>query len=300
MTRLLRALLLLLIVCSTKSLAQIQLEPGYKPLPLGPDTLCFRYTFNAGDSLLYLVQSEDSILFAGEPTLIKSRTEFVLVSCDSVIQPNVYRIHLTVLDARELQRTTTDSVRRSSSPWIGRTSTLVIDSAGNRIEMSADNASNAAMSPGGAFQPLIFPTFGELCGRQNESWLFRDTIALVENSVPPAAYEHATLWRVLDRADTLSRRFFQIQYTQTGIGALLFRMDQGAVNVRAQVAAFGKLTMDSTLQVPFHLFATSENKIVMTTPQGAERKGKQLVSVHISLLEARSLLPERKFSLNRR
>ncbi|MBI2794405.1 MAG: hypothetical protein HYX66_07140 [Ignavibacteria bacterium] len=300
MTRFFRASLLLLILGCATSLAQIQLEPGYKPLPLGPDMLCFRYTFHAGDSLLYHVQSEDSILFAGEPTLIKSRTEFVLVWCDSLINTNVYRIHLAVIDAREVQRTSTDTVQRTLSPWIGRRATLVIDSAGNRLEMSADDATNTAMSPGGAFQPLIFPTFGELCGRQNQSWLIRDTVALVENSVPPAAYEHATLWRVLDRADTLNRKFFQIQYTQTGIGGLSFRMDQAGINVKAQVAAFGKLTMDSSLQVPFHLFATSENKITMTTPQGTERKGKQLVSVHVSLLESRSSSPERKFSLNRR
>lgn len=300
MTRFVRASLMLLMLVSTTSLAQIQFESGYRPLPLGTDTLCFRYTFYVGDTLLYHVQSEDSILFAGEPTLIKSRTEFVLVWCDSLINTNVYRIHLAVIDAREVQRTPTDSVQRTSSPWMGRMATLVIDSAGQRLEMSADDATKTAMSPGGAFQPLIFPTFGELCGRQNESWLIRDTIALVENGVPAAAYEHATLWRVLDRADTLSRKFFQIQYTQTGIGGLSFRMDQVAMNVKAQVAAFGKLTMDSTLQVPFHLFATSENKITMSTPQGTERKGKQLVSVHVSLLEARSLLPQRKFSLSQR
>lgn len=299
MTRYFRAASLLLVLCSTTIVGQVQLESGYTPLPLGKDTLCFRYMFNVGDTLLYHVQSEDSILFVGEPTLIKSRTELVLVWCDSIITSNVYRLHLTVIGAREMQRTPTDTADRTSSPWVGRTATLIIDSAGNRLEMSADDATVAAMSPGGAFQPLILPTLGELCGRQNESWLIRDTIALVENSVPPAAFEHATLWRVLDRADTLNRRFIQIQYTQTGIGGLSIRSDNLAMDVKAQVAAFGKLTMDSALQVPFHLFATSENKITLTTLQGTERKGKQLVSVHISLLESRSSLPQRKFNGNR-
>lgn len=41
--------------------AQFRIAPGGTPRPLGKDTICFRYDFRAGDTLVYDTQAFDSI-----------------------------------------------------------------------------------------------------------------------------------------------------------------------------------------------------------------------------------------------
>ena len=133
---------------------------------------------------------------------------------------------------------------------------------------------------------------------QNQSWIVEDTTLLVENGVPEPVFAHTTLWRVIDTVDTLGRSFRQIQYTQTALGRVQITSPRINVDMQAVIASFGKLTIDSELLVPYHLFATSEDRLEITTPNGEVKEGKHQVSMHYRLREIRSPDPDRRLRLS--
>ena len=298
MTRLLLVVAFIL-GSSTASVAQIQVETGFQIPPLGSDTTCFRYSFVKGDTLIYTVQSADSITFPGQPVLIKVRNEVVSVICDSVSPESHYTMRITLRNVVEFQSNGVDTATRSESPWVGRSATIVIDSLGNRLRTTSDNDTAATLTPGGAFQPLLLPTLGGSCGVQNQSWLVEDTTLLVENGVPEPVFAHSTLWRVIDATDTLGRHFQQIQYTQTGLGRVQVVSNSVNLDMHAVVASFGKLTLDAVLHVPFHLFATSEDRLEIRLPNGGTQNGKHHMSLNARLREVRSADASRTIVLPR-
>jgi hypothetical protein len=277
--------------------SQIQLQRGFTTPPLGEDTLCFRYRFLQGDTLVYVVESADSISFPGQPTLLKVRREVLTIACDSVTPDEHYYLSMVMHESMQRQTTGTDSAEVKDGPWIRRSVTVLMDSVGRRLDLWVDDPSQAAVSPGGAFQPIPLPTLGESCGVQNQSWLVTDTTSLVENAIPPPAFEHSTLWRVLDAVDTLGSTFHQIQYTQTALGRFVVRSASVDMDLRVTIAAFGKLSLDKARMVPYHLFATSEDKVDISTSGGRSQKGKHHVSTHYQLVAVASSDPDRRFRI---
>lgn len=286
------------LLLATPVAAQIQVQSGFQLPPLGADTTCVDYLFLPGDTLIYTVESADSVAMLGDPILLKVRNEVVSVICDSVSQ-GLFHLRITLRSYIEQQRTATDSVVRTTTPWLKRDAYVSIDAHGRRASVRADSDTKAAITPGGAFQPLLIPPFHDSCGVQNQSWLVVDTTLLVENGVPEPVFVHSTLWRMLGAVDTLDRRFVQIEYTQTALGKVVTRSNSVNVDMQAVIAAYGKVSMDHELRVPYHVFATSEDKIEITTPGGSIKKGKHHLSMHAQLREIRSPHQERQWRLSR-
>jgi len=299
MNRTLCAFIFFMLLITGHAFGQISVDKQFKTLPLGKDTLCFRYSFNVGDTLAYVVESMDTVDMPPQQLLTKTRTELVLVFCDSVHGNNFYRLRYRLQTAKEMQRTDKDSTQRNGSPWVGREVIVDIDTLGNRILTGVDDPQKVSVAPGGAFQPLLLPTLGQSCGRQNESWIVEDTARLVENGSPGATFDHKTLWRVVDNADTLGRRFAQLQYTQTALGWLRVQSKDMNLQLDAKIAAFGKMSFDSQWKVPYHVFASSENRISVLSADGRVSSGKHRVTLHAQLVELRSSDPTRVFRFRR-
>lgn len=278
--------------------AQIVPQRGFRTAPLGKDTLCFRYRFVAGDSLLYKAEARDSITFGKDELIVKEREEWIGVICDSVDAQGRFHLRQQVLSSteRSMVRPSGDTAWRESSHWRGRTAYLVIDSLGMRHRTWVDDDTRAALTLGGAFQPLLLVVLGRSCGRQNESWTVDDTTLYVENGVPEPAVIRKALVRVLDKADTLGMRFHQLQYTQTGIGRMVMpaNASTGGLMLDAITNAFGKLSLDMERLIPFHLFATSENKITIASG-GSTKEGKHLTSMNYHLVRVISRDPARQY-----
>ncbi len=254
--------------------AQIQLAPNAQPPVLGNDTLCFRYRFEPGDSVTYQIEAADSIAFVGEPTLLKIRKETVLIVCDSVLPSGAYALQVRWLEANEKSVTATDSSRiRTTHPWTSHTVFLAMDSLGHRLPNRSEQSTKAVVAPGGAFQPLLLPPLDSSCGGQNQSWLYRDTMVLIENATPPPVLDVMYLWRVQDFADTLGKKYTQIQYTQSGVGQMSVTADRTTFNASAVIAGYGKLTFDPDLQLPYHMYATVQAKLELEFPNGVVREG---------------------------
>lgn len=284
---------------SEPTAAQIQLQEGYQPARLGNDTLCFRYRFELGDTLVYDIEARDSIWVQGEGGMLKVRRSRVLIICDSASR-NGFWLRQIMTSSSERQSTADTTSERDTHPWVNRVVTLIIDTLGTRSYASVVRPDVLAMHPGGPFSPLLLPPLGESCGRQNQSWIAEDTLELTDNGVPPSVISHLTLWRVLDKVDTLSRRFRQLQYSTTARGSHKVATDGMAMTTVATINAYGKLSFDDLLNVPYHVFATSENKLDIELKNGSKRDAMQKTSTDAQLLELRSKNPDRRFLLARR
>ena len=273
--------------------AQMQVDADYKMPPLGTDTLCFKYFFEENDSVFFQIESADSIMFLGEPVVAKIRKEVVRVVCDSVRENGDYILNFSLIEVEETNVVEGDTTERKTSPWLDRKVYLLIDSLGKRKATMSDDPGRAAIAPGGAYQPLLFPQLGNSCGVQNRSWMVEDTTVYVENGVPDPVIAHQTLWRVQDMVDTLGATFNQIQYTQTALGTLKMRAKDVSFDLFAVIAAYGKLSFVSNIGVPYHQFATSDDRVEITSDKGGMRKGHHRVSTHMRLKEIRATNPDR-------
>jgi hypothetical protein len=283
---------MLIVVCGTLAHAQMQHipTPGYEMQPLGPDTLCFSYRFMPHDTVFYDIVANDSIWVQGEPRQVRERNERIMLICDSVTPGPTYHLRQSLQRATSVTEMEGDAtpVKRATSPWIGRTAYLVVDSSGRRSRAWPDFPRRAAITPGGPFQPVVLLDLGGSCGRQNQSWIMTDTVLVTENGVPEPAFRYETLVRVLDKADTLGRHFVQLQYARTGAASAELVADGAVISMNG----FGKLTLDTEWRLPYHLFATAEVKL---TIQPGERSGKHLMSMHAQLTEIRSSVPLRRY-----
>lgn len=281
------------VATSLLAMAQFNIAPGGKSRPLGPDTICFRYDFRAGDTLRYGVDAHDSVYIERGQAFAKTRQEVLLVSCDSVSNNGHMHLTISLVSAAEIHVSGKDTTRRSTSPWKNRVQHVTIDPLGHRLAFSNDNDTIAGVSPGGTFQPMWLPVIDSSCGRQNQSWLSSDTVVLVENAVPNPVLVQQNFWRVLDDLDTLGRKTSLLQYTQTGVGTVNMRARDVNIDVQSIIAGYGRLAFDQQWNVIIHQFATIENRFTMTLPGGALVNGKHWIRQNVTLLNLKSANPTR-------
>jgi hypothetical protein len=161
---------------------------------LGTDSTCFAYRFRAGDTLLYRIEAQDSIVLQNRPPLVRHRYETLRLVCDSVDSAaGRFWLRLTPVEFLARERQDTLEALRPHSPCLQRTVVLCMDSLGGRHSVQAP--AEPLVCPGGAFQlPLMAPLEPE-CKRIYESWLVQDTVELVENASPAPVLVRTVLAR---------------------------------------------------------------------------------------------------------
>lgn len=291
--RLLQVLALVIITASS-AIGQMQIRPGGKPNILGKDTICYRYHFAPSDTLMYRIESRDSIVVPGYDPIEKQRTEGLRIVCDSVVGSN-YHLSLRLEAYSERQRSGSDTSSRNLHPWMQKTVYLKIDSLGRRRSASISDASRALACPGGMFQHLRLPIIDTSCRRQNQSWLSIDTVTVPENGVPAPEIRQRVLWRVGDYLDTLGRPAAWIQYTLTGFGGMEVPDSSLNVSTVGSIAEYGRLVMDRGLQVPLSSQIWQEVRFKMQSGASRNTSGRHLVVSTMSLMEVRSMDPSRRW-----
>ncbi|MFM8772006.1 MAG: hypothetical protein ACKOE4_08320 [Candidatus Kapaibacterium sp.] len=290
----LHQVLALVFVTASSAIGQMQIRPGGKLIILGGDTLCYRYHFAPSDTLLYRIESRDSIVVPGFDAIEKQRTEGLRIVCDSVVG-GIYHLSLRLEAYSERQRSGKDTSSRNRHPWMQTTVYLAIDSLGRRLIGSISDGSRALASPGGMFQHLRLPIIDSSCRRQNQSWLSIDTISVPENGVPAPEIRQRVLWRVGDYLDTLGRSAAWIQYTLTGFGGM--EVPDSSLNVSSvgSIAEYGRLVMDRGLQIPLSSQVWQEVRFRLQSGASRNTSGRHLVVSTMSLMEVRSTFPQRRW-----
>lgn len=275
--------LIILLSASSLCLAQSDFEEAEK---VQADTVCFKYKFQQGDLLIYRVESRDSIVFDDDIPLVRDRWERFIVKCDSVDKFGRFHLNLYFTDYSAVEsKGEIKDVMRKSSPWVNRKFYLVIDSVSNRIRSASEDVTNAAVSPGGPYQPYLFFPFKQSCKVVNESWLVSSIDTLVENSFPPAIVEHSNLMRAEDKIDTLGYSCIKFRFIRTGEATYQMKSEQQSLQTNAIINSGGRLFISSKFFVPVHFFQTIEQKLRVYFDEDNYRVGKHFTNTYFTLEE---------------
>jgi hypothetical protein len=255
------------------------------PAVIQSDTVCFKLSFSKGDSLHYRVTASDSIVLEGQPTLVKRRTETILIVCDSVgANGHFYLTQSLVGFAARENAEDTSTLMRLETPWLNRRAHFEIDSLGKRYSWSSDDTTRQAIAPGGAFQQnLIFPIM-ESCKRINESWMVTTLDDLPENGVPAPLQQQTTIFRALEPLDTLGEHCNRFQMALTGQGVSIVGAEGRKIRTSSILTTFGLMTVSTEKHIPVHFFTTSETKLKIETQRGQSTNGKQFTRANFTLM----------------
>jgi|YNPMSStandDraft_1061717.scaffolds.fasta_scaffold00045_11 hypothetical protein len=275
--------LVLIFLVSNLAIAQTDFDETDE---LPRDTVCFKYKFRSGDYLIYRVESRDSIVFDYESPLVRDRYERLIVICDSVSNEGYFYLsmHYTDYTAIESKGDIKD-VRRNSSPWTDRFFYLVIDSLGNRIKATAKDKINAAVSPGGPFQPYLFFAFQQSCKQVNESWLVSTVDTLYENAFPPAVIEHSNLFRAEEQSDTLGYSCIKFRFIRTGNATYHLKTQDQNIYSTAVINSGGRMFISKEYYLPVHFFQTIEQKLRVYFSEENYKVGKHFTNSYFTLEE---------------
>lgn len=253
------------------------------------DTFCYFYNFQKGDTLVYEIVSFDSIQINFGDILLKQRLETLQVTCDSVIDGKFLLTFETIkFYSNELSGKDSNRGRRTH-PWLNRKAKIVIDSLGKRYSGEFDNPEDGILTPGGAFQPILFYFHGENnCKNINQSWFIEDSDTLVENGNPSAFLKHSTLFRVEEPIDTLNYESIRYRYIRTGKGNLfLFTNNEKMIN-NVVINSAGNMILSKNYHIPVHYFATMEQKLNIETSDGRSFPGWHYITTFYTLKEFKS------------
>ncbi len=251
-------------------------------LPVLPETLCVRYRFTPGDTLVYRIEAHDSILIGQEVPLRRERYETLWVLCDSVGSDGAYWLRRIASDFLARERMDTLQSLRPESPCTHRSVVLQLDSLGHRLGGEPLPEAPVVCS-GGPFQlPLLVP-LSRHCPRIHESWLVQDTVELWENGTPAPRLIRTALLRMFPRLDTLGYRCTAIEYVTTGTG--WFARDS-TLSARAVVNSFGRLLLADE-GIPIWGLFSQEIRLTLSLG-GAVQPGLHYLNVRYWLQERRT------------
>lgn len=256
------------------------------------DSVCFRYNFHKGDSLVYRVISHDSISMPARETILRDRKETIAIICDSISSDGLFYLSQVLLNVeiKESGKDVTEQIRLET-PWVGRRIWIAIDSAGVRKSYGAADTVNAANSPGGAFQPYLLFALQETCHERKSSWIVERTTDIPENSIPVPMLKYTSIFRILPDIDTLGAHCTVGQYTLTGQGASHVVMPSGQrTRIKSVIAQFGKFQWSEKMNIPVHFYATMENKFTIYLDDTKDDKitGKHYINTYYTLVTVNS------------
>lgn len=276
----------LLSLMSIQSMAQKQISDNL-PDSLANKRFCFNYDFRIGDTLVYHAYSRDSMVYDEFPTLSKERNETWRYIILKKLPNNHTLISIEMIGyaAQESQGSIRNQMRMNSV-WTGRKVFVEIDSTGKRYDIAAIDSITPAVSPGGAFQPILFTHIGKACVKGKNTWDVGGEENLIENGIPVPLVNYASLARFTGYIDTLGVKCHGIQFTTTGQGIAEISFGEGkdkTATVSSVINQFTKMELSEVYRIPVHSMATSEIKFTLTYPNGKKTKGVQHILTHYTL-----------------
>lgn len=251
-----------------------------------PDTICYKLRFEQYDTLVYLIESKDSIIINYETPLTKIRKEKLEIICDSVSPQGTFILKLKLIDFHSFESKGNErNKERKTSSWLNRMSIIEIDSLGNRIRNTIEDTTRAGLCPGGAFQPYLLFPFSESCKNIGESWIVESTDVLVENGIPVPVLKYSSFFRAKGIIDTLGEKCSRFEYIKTGQGSYELVMSRDTFFVTNVVNGYGKYDISNLNLVPLHYFATIEQKLTLNLPNGSKMPGLHFISSDFTLIK---------------
>jgi len=279
---------ILLLMSGITSIAPSQLlYPPDHSIPLQEkDTICFKYDFQKGDTLIYEVFAYDSISINYESALLRVRQEKLRVICEDIDAQNRFLLSLTLINYKAIEtQGENKNIQITYSPWLNRKTYIIIDSLGDRYYSKRNDTTKFAMSPGGGFQPILFFPLLRKCKEVNSTWIVQSTDTLVENGLPVPLMKQFSLMRLHPLTDTLGHECTKIEYVKTGQGALLSSKAGAKMNISNVINSFGELFISTTEKKPIFLFASVEQKLTIHLAEAKTQPGIHRNTTYYTLKE---------------
>jgi len=280
--------LFLLLISTGTVFSQIKLDiPDDDDGPVSNKLICYSYKFSKGDTLEYLIHSYDSITFPATPDVLKARKEILQIICDSVNDKGHFFLRHTLKSVTIMETTQgTGTITHSTHPWVNKTATIEIDSVGNRYSWKVGDSSKAILSPGGAFQSVLFFPIKEHCVRENSSWLVEKEDYYPENGIPVSYCNYGALFKTTKSVDTLGFDCNRLQYAKTAKSGVDLLQIGTKTSIFVVSNSFGKLAISTKYKVPVHFFSTIEQKLQIVNDTNPEKivQGKHHIMSNATLI----------------
>jgi len=272
----------LLFICNIFAFARYKQEE----IKFKSDTVCYKLNFQKGDTLIFQVESNDSIIINLSSPLLKKRHEKLQITCDSITPYGTFILRQKLIDFHSYERNEKGKeIQRKYTPWMNRVAIIEIDSLCNRISLTLEDTTIAGICPGGAFQPYILFPFAESCKRIGESWIVEKTDILVENGLPVPLLKYTSFFRAKGIVDTLEEKCLRFEYIKTGQGSYELQMTKDTLLVTNVINGYGQYHISSKNLIPIHYFATVEQKLTLHLPNGQKQPGLHFISSNFSLIK---------------
>lgn len=262
---------------ATALFGQVGNDVGF-PAQAQKDTVCFAYRFEHGDILRYRVVSRDTIYFKEKPPLVKERIEMLEIACDSVGKNGYFYLRQT-LENYVAHESMGDikNIERTETPWQGQSVLVVLDEFGRRHHPDPLPSSRmSALSPGGAFQPVLLVGIFQPCHAIHTSWMVdRVDELLVENGHPAPLRRQTSIYEAFPSVDTLGFACSQFHYSLTAQGSVAVTDRKPAVRMASVVAEHGEMKLSKEYGIPVHFLGTSQIKMDIETSDGQKVKNTQ-------------------------
>lgn len=250
------------------------------------DTVCFKLKFLPGDTLLYFVESYDSIIIDYGDPLLKIRKEYYQVVCDSLGYGDSFFLSLKLIGFKSIEKSAKNKkVERNETEWLNHNVQIELDSLGNRISYRIDKVVKEALCPGGAFQPYLFFPFKESCKKVEESWMLDTTDYLCENGLPLPSLKYTILFRAKPKIDTLDANCLRFEYVKTGQGSILIESGKDNIQVTNVINSFGIYDIHSTEFVPVHFKSSIEQNLTIHSAKDQQKKGQHFITSEYTLVK---------------
>jgi hypothetical protein len=238
-------------------------------VPMQRDTFDFRWKFQVGDTLEYEVMSRDSLFIDYGSPLLRIRMERIRITCDSLTSDGDYCLTHTLIAYKAKESFEEEkNVSRNSSPWVNVPVHIVMDSLGIRKNAYNRDVYNAAVSPGGPFQPYILLQLDSpnvhTWKLTNESWMVGNTIDVPENAMPVPALRYTMFWRMIGLMDTLDfTQVLKMTFAMTSQGSMVVRSEDVNMVTTSVNNAVGEIFWDTDNWVPKLYTHTVEQKLTI-------------------------------------
>ncbi|MCX6155623.1 MAG: hypothetical protein NT007_15830 [Candidatus Kapabacteria bacterium] len=290
--------LFFLIQINVSSLLKANTENGTDSTSL-KEIFCLNYHFDVGDTLIYSLASTDSILSMSEPALLKRRFEVIYLICDSINTKGHFFLSQSLNSFRSKESFGNQETEEiTNNPWVGRKASFEIDSSGKRFLLHSSQG-DAAMCPGGAFQPQLINNLGNSCNTYNTSWISEANDGLVENGLPVPVMQHSYLYRIKETAESYGYKCQKLEFIRSGQGAVSLFDGTDTTKVNVVASGSGVLALSQEFHIPISLLSIVELKISFILPDKSEKHLKHFNNSQYLLEEIKKALPkpkENKFS----
>ncbi|OYT10570.1 MAG: hypothetical protein B6I18_08435 [Bacteroidetes bacterium 4572_112] len=252
------------------------------------ETVEYLYRFFPGDTLYYSGYHRDSVIYNYQPALTKERNETLKIWCDSIsllpspadtifspsnpqIIEDIYfdttklmhmKVELVKFDSKEKVLNSREIVERTTAPWVNNVVGFLMDSTGLRYSIYSEST-DIISGTSGPFAPELFPKVGSGIRLENDTWLQKDTIYIIENAMPAPIVYSATLMRSQNNIDTLDHKCLSFRYARTAQGTYYVDMPELFIHVTSVINCGYQMRLDQEDYIPVHFMGTSEQKLSM-------------------------------------